>query len=263
MTSPRGGLEALVARLRRYAFAILGAREPADGCVARVLQATAAEPPDAGVDLVVRLFADLHRVLRAEPWPEFGDGSEPVGLGALDRSVHSLGILERHVLVLRGLERFDAAELGAIVGLAPDEAEARLAAAYAQLREGPRGRVLICEEDTRLAEELARAVHEAGHDVVGIAPSVRAATIAVVRSRAELILTELVGGDAMPSEPAIEAVRRLAELSSVIVVAGSEGAFARLAVLPVVVLMRPLDVHLLGVAVAQVLRTPMVSATEP
>jgi len=244
----------LVPHLRRYARAVLVDREAADAGVTAALRAVVAAPPVDALPPSVELFRALHRTLARAPEPAAGDGraSEPVS--PLEAALRALDRVERAVLLLYSLEHFEPATIAAILDLPVVEVERRLAAAYAGLKGVRRGRVLVCQEDPILADALARAVREAGHDVVGIAADQRAAASLVQSAAADLVFTEVTGGDEPPRSEAIAAVRRLVDVGCVVVTAGGEATLSRLGELPVVVVAKPIDTRLLGIAFANALR---------
>ncbi len=249
----RDDLQRLVPRLRRYARAVLGDPGLADDCVERALTRVAADPP-APDDVAVGVFAAVHRVLLATPGPGADAAEGSVDLDMLEDEVHALDRLQRHVLLLNGLEGFAAADVARVVGIGADEVDPLLDAAYAALRGAQRGRVLVGRACAELDDALVRAVREAGHEVVGITAEPTALAADAARTAADVVLADLDRGEDVPCRAALAAVRALADVGCVVVTADAEVALHRLADTPVLVVSKPVDARLLSVAFAQALR---------
>jgi len=252
--NPRDDLERVVPRLRRYARAVVGDAEAADRRVAAALADAVAAPP-APDDVTPELFRRVHTALRAERRPTGGDEAALVELAVLDEEVGELAELERHVLMLRGLEGFDVTAIARIVEREEGEVEARLAAAYAALEGGRRGRVLVCPVEWASGGPLVEAVRAAGHDVVGTACDGHEAIRRVRATSANLLLADLDGLDHAPCPAALGAVRALDDIGCVAITEGVDDALARLADSAVVVIAKPVDARLLRIAFAHALRT--------
>ena len=249
--NPRDDLERVVPRLRRYARAVVGDAEAADRRVAAALADAVAAPP-APDDVTPELFRRVHTALRAERRPTGGDDAALVELAVLDEEVGELAELERHVLMLRGLEGFDVTAIARIVEREEGEVEARLAAAYAALEGGRRGRVLVCPVEPASSGPLVEAVGAAGHEVVGTARDGHDAIRRVRATSADLLLADL---DHAPCPAALDAVRALDDIGCVAITEGVDDALARLADSAVVVIAKPVDARLLRIAFAHALRT--------
>ena len=248
----RDDLALIVPRLRRYARAVIGHAESADRRVGEALEAVAAAPP-APDAVTVASFRELRRALRATP-PVPGGGGALDEFAAVDEKVRELAALDRDVLLLHALERFEPDAIARIVERDGAEVNRRLDAAYAALAGGRRGRVVVCAGDPAGAGPLIEAVRDAGHDVVDTTPDGDAALRRVRGADADLLFADLDCGEHAPCPSAVEAVRALDDVGCVAVTTGVDEALAQLADTAVVVISRPVDARVLSVAFAHALR---------
>ena len=250
----RDDLERLVPRLRRYARAVLGDAGAADRCVGDALAEIAAAPPPPDA-LTLAGFRRVDAVLRSAPGSGAAADTALGDLDALDHEVHELADLDRHVLLLNGLERFEPADIARIVERTEAEVTARLEAAYAALEGERRARVLVCRGDPARGEPLDAVVRDAGHEVAGTASDGREAIRLVRETAADLLFADLDCASHAPCPAALDAVRALHDVGCVAVTDGADEAIARLADTAVVVVSKPVDARLLTVAFAHALRS--------
>jgi CheY-like chemotaxis protein len=245
----RARIEGCLASLRRYARASVGNQERADECVARALEAALAggRTPDKA-----RLYRALYRALLTTP-------AVPATTTAMSDAemfaerVRGLDHEAKHALLLRRLERLDAEEAGAVMGLSADDVERRLAAALDRVRAQPRASVLIVEDNLLIAEHISTSVSDLGHDVAGVAATAEEAIAAARLRRPDLVLADVDLGGAASGIDAIARIRERDAVPAIYVTGFPERVRRTDHVEPALVVTKPFDDRLLRVAMAEAL----------
>jgi CheY-like chemotaxis protein len=246
--------------LRRYARALTGTQAQGDNWVRLCAEVLLMQPEltKGGADsklAVFRLFHRLQQPFRALDKDPLNDSAAPDAPGRLKASLTEIPILDRQMLLLTVLEGFTVADAATIVGVPTTEAEAALARARDELQRVASVRVLVIEDEAVIALDVAKIVRNAGHQVVGIAATEKAAVDLARKHAPHLVLADiqLKGGDS-----GIEAVRKILEAVSapVIFVTGfPERLLTGHGLEPAFVITKPFDPDLLKTAMAQALNS--------
>jgi len=186
---------ATLPRLRRYAYVLMGSRERADTYIRLSLEVLVEDIDRVALrsDVRLRMFQFFHTVLNMVDGSFFPFQSSDDGTGdsRLHDAVGALAPRSRAVLLLTCMEGFKIEEVGTILGVDPEFARGLLRNAQRELHKRLGVRVLIVEDDSRLAEEIGRTIEELGHSVVGVARNEQAALAMARRERPELILADV------------------------------------------------------------------------
>jgi CheY-like chemotaxis protein len=172
---------------RRYARALTGSQPAGDALVADCLRdmlGNTAPTPDGIVDARHLLYWGVTRRFN-----ETGATTEPP---------EGLSTTHRQLMLLTSLEDVAPADAASILGLAADDAQARLAEARARLRASAATDVLIIEDEPIIAMDLEELVQSCGHRVIGVAATEAEAIAIAKRARPGLILADInlgLGGD--------------------------------------------------------------------
>ena len=163
--------------LRRYARAVTGSQRQGDEWV-RLCAEVAVQQPELIVeaeDTKRGVFALFHRLRQP-----FGDmeaaasGGEGVR-GRLKESLTDMAPMQRQVLLLTVLEGFTVSDAAHVLGVSIDVAERSLEDARRELQRVASVRILVIEDEAVIALDVADIVRNAGHEVVGIAATEKAA----------------------------------------------------------------------------------------
>ena len=177
--------------LRRYARALTGSQDSGDAHAAATLEAILADPGcfDQRLGGKVGLFRVFHTI-----WSSAGAAVPEEVTGLRARAMAHLARLtpnSREALLLHTVEGFATDEVGAIMGIAADEAQALVDRARAEMQQSVKGRVMIIEDEAIIAMDLEGIVGLMGHEVTGIARTRTAAVEAALRDRPDLILADI------------------------------------------------------------------------
>jgi ABC-type hemin transport system ATPase subunit len=77
--------------------------------------------------------------------------------------------LSRQALLLTAMEGFTPEDTGYLIGAEPDEVEALVAEALAEIERQTRAEVLIIEDEPIIAMDIETIVRDLGHSVTGVA----------------------------------------------------------------------------------------------
>lgn len=181
--------------LRRYARALTGSQSHGDEwvrlCVEVLLQQPALVRDRARSRVeIFRLFHKLQLPFRA-----LDKGQGAGGPASLPDRQHpgrqGISDVQRKVLLLTMLEDFSIEQTAEILDLAPHEAEAALDAAREALRQGMPARVLVIEDESVIALNVAQIVRSAGHQVIGIAASEKSAIDLAEKHTPDLVIADV------------------------------------------------------------------------
>jgi len=161
--------------LRRYARALTGSQKSGDAYVRATLEALL----EGGTEVLERyapkvaLYRTFHTI-----WANVTDGKDYVRAGeprgdatltAPDKRLQALAPRDREAMLLTMVEGFSLADAGEVLGCSPERVEALVAAAQRAIERQLSTRVLIIEDESIIALDLARILDELGHEVVGTA----------------------------------------------------------------------------------------------
>jgi len=242
--------------LRRYARAVTGSQQQGDEWV-RLCAEVAVRQPDLiaeAEDTKVGVFALFHRL--RQPFGSIEAAADGGSVsGRLKESLTDMAPLQRQVLLLTVLEGFTVGDAAHILGVDINAAERSLEEARRELQRVASVRVLVIEDEAVIALDVADIVRNAGHEVVGIAATEKAAIDLAAKHSPHLVLADI---QLRGSDSGISAVNQIMKSMSVpvIFVTGfPERLLTGKQVEPAFVISKPFDPDLLRAAIAQALDT--------
>lgn len=242
--------------LRRYARAVTGSQQQGDEWV-RLCAEVAVRQPELiaeAEDTKVGVFALFHRL--RQPFGSIEAAADGGSVsGRLKESLTDMAPLQRQVLLLTVLEGFTVGDAAHILGVDIDAAERSLEEARRELQRVASVRVLVIEDEAVIALDVADIVRNAGHEVVGIAATEKAAIELAAKHSPHLVLADI---QLRGSDSGISAVNQIMKSMSVpvIFVTGfPERLLTGKQVEPAFVISKPFDPDLLRAAIAQALDT--------
>ncbi len=179
---------------RRFARALAGDQDAGDALVAASLR--------AGLPPLRTRLAMYAGIAAAAPSTTQTGTAQAGPTQPEDRLTHQ----ERCLLLLVNLEQLSVPEAAQVLGLAPDAAQAAVAAAQDRIRRAASTDILIIEDEPVIAMDIRLLVERCGHRVVGVASSEAAAVSLAATHKPGLILADVnlgIGGDG------VAAVRRI------------------------------------------------------
>ena len=194
--------------LRRYGRALTGSQSHGDQYVRATLEAIVAAPEQFPKDVDPRL--GLYRTFQAI-WAsanadveadviEQADGQEAVARARLARMTP----LSRQALLLTAMEGFTPEDAAYLIEVGPDEVEALVSDALAEIERQTHARVLIIEDEPIIAMDIETIVRDLGHDVTGVAVTRDEAVALAMQDRPGLVLADIQLAD---DSSGIDAVR--------------------------------------------------------
>ena len=244
--------------MRRFARAVLGAQESGDAAVRRCLEGLLADPSvleAPGVRL--GLFRALNQTLDVA-----SEGSaEPAVEGPVEdssilvRRLKQLQPLDRRLLLLTALERFSLGQAAFILDLEPGIAADALAHAKAALREQRSTRILVIEDESVIALDIATTVESHGHTVIGPAATHAEAVQLAREGRPGLVLADIQLADQSSGLEAVQEILREIRVPVIFITAYPERLLTGERPEPAFVITKPFDPDTLAVSIAQALAT--------
>ncbi len=203
-------LSATVARelpyLRRYARALTGNQTSGDRYAVAVLESIVSEPDllVGHADAKLSLFSVFHSIWATSGAPV----AEAEDMLAMAAQTHLAGLTpnSREALLLNTIEGFSVPDVGAIMGVGPDEAAHLIDVALREMERSVRGSVLVIEDEAIIAMDIAAIVEGMGHRVTGTARTHREAVRLAASDRPDLILADIQLAD---NSSGIEAVSEI------------------------------------------------------
>jgi DNA-directed RNA polymerase specialized sigma24 family protein len=198
--------------LRRYARALTGSQQTGDAQVAQTLQALIANRVDFDTALPPRiaLYRIFHDTLADAGGPP--DGHSETGMAAkAQERLRSLTTKSRQALLLTTIEGFTVDDAAKAMGLPWKDVSSLVAEARAEIARQTHARVLIIEDETLIAMDLADIVGRLGHEIVATAATARKAIKAAHDHRPDLVLADIQLADGSSGIDAVSEI--LAEVS--------------------------------------------------
>lgn len=179
--------------LRRYARALTGTQDSGDAFVVATLEAVLAdaEALPAAENPRVGLYRLFHAIWSSSSGPKDATDLPPDAEGTAQARLQSLVPARRQALLLTALEGFTAEQAGAILGRTTEQVIDLAAEAMSDITRDIRTEVLIIEDETIIALDLAAIVEEMGHTVSHIAVTRKDAVSAARKHRPGLILADI------------------------------------------------------------------------
>ncbi|HMO07011.1 MAG TPA: response regulator [Paracoccaceae bacterium] len=194
-TSDHAGLTAEIGRnlpyLRRYGRALTGSQASGDRFAAATLEALLEDlgAMQADPDPRVALFRAFHLV-----WASAGAPlGTPDSLLSERAQAHMARLTPRtrEALLLHVVEGFSHDQVGRIMQTDATEAAHLVAVATREMAQSVAGRVMVIEDETIIAMDIADIVQGIGHSVTGIARTRSEAVALAARERPDLILADI------------------------------------------------------------------------
>ena len=179
--------------LRRYARALTGSQGTGDRYAEATLMAILEDRStwDARLSAKAALFRVFNTIWASSGSPvEDGEGAS--GLHARAQAhLRRLTPNTREALLLRTIEEFGYADIGAIMGIPPEEARDFVAIAEREMEDAVAGKVLVIEDEAIIAMDIQSIVAEMGHAITGVARTRAMAVDVGRRERPDLILADI------------------------------------------------------------------------
>jgi CheY-like chemotaxis protein len=182
--------------LRRYARALTGSQTHGDNFVRATLEAIVASPDSfpRDVDPRLGLYRTFHAIwssanIEADPGHSETEGADPEGIAQARLS--RVTPLSRQALLLTAMEGFTPEDAGYLIGASPEEVEALVAEALAEIERQTRAEVLIIEDEPIIAMDIETIVRDLGHNVTGVAVTRDEAVQQAKARRPSLVLADI------------------------------------------------------------------------
>lgn len=196
-TEPQTGLAEQIAQelpyLRRYARALTGNQKTGDHYAIATLEAVLADGElfDSGLRPRTALFHAFHKIWNSSGAPIAEAESPESPEARAQRRLAGLTQNTRETLLLHSIEGFPVQEIGAIIGVPPEEAEELLTIARKEMHGAIRGRVMVIEDEPVIAMDISAIVEGMGHEVTGVARTRDLAISLARRDPPDLILADI------------------------------------------------------------------------
>jgi len=179
--------------LRRYARALTGSQDSGDAFVVATLEAVLAdvEALPAAENARVGLYRIFHAIWSSSSGTKDATDLPTDAEGTAQARLQSLVPERRQALLLTALEGFTAEQAGSILGRTTEQVIDLAAQAMSDITRDIRTEVLIIEDETIIALDLAAIVEEMGHTVSHIAVTRKDAVSAARKHRPGLILADI------------------------------------------------------------------------
>jgi CheY-like chemotaxis protein len=180
--------------LRRYARALTGSQAHGDAFVRATLEAIVAAPGDfpRDVDPRLGLYRTFHAIWSSaniEEDPSGSDGSDPESIAKA--RLARITPLSRQALLLTAMEGFTSEDAGYLISAAPEEVDALVTEALAEIERQTRAEVLIIEDEPIIAMDIETIVRDLGHSVTGVAVTRDEAVTQALARRPGLVLADI------------------------------------------------------------------------
>lgn len=242
--------------LRRYARAVTGSQKRGDEWVRLCAEVVMRQPELVSEmeDTKLGVFTLFHRL--QQPFDELDQGSEAASVsGRLKESLTEMAPLQRRMLLLTVLEGFTVGDAAHILNINIDEAEKSLREARRELQRVASVRVLVIEDEAVIALDVADIVRNAGHEVVGIAATEKAAVELARKHSPHLVLADIQLRGADSGINAVKEILNAVSVPVIFVTGYPERLLTGTQLEPAFVISKPFDPDLLRAAIAQALDT--------
>jgi len=200
--------------LRRYARALTGSQSHGDTYVRATLEAIVAAPDDFPVDVDVRV--GLYRTFQviwasANYDPVDAPAAEAAREAIAQARLQEITPLSRQALLLTAMEGFTVSDTAYLIDSSPEEVDALVADAIAEIDRQTCTDVLIIEDEPIIAMDLETIVRDLGHTVNGVAVTRDEAVALAHAHRPGLVLADIQLADDSSGIDAVKDI--LAEFS--------------------------------------------------
>lgn len=200
----------------------------------------------------------LYRVFH-EIWREPGSRFHRAEIGALaagrspEERLKGLSPATREALLLSALEGFSFADVGRILDVSEQDAEALAAEAQREIERELAANVLIIEDEPIIAMDIKELAEELGHCVQFIARTRAEAVEAAMRHRPGLVLADIHLADASSGVDAVSDILKVFDAPVVFITAYPERLLTGERPEPAYLLTKPFDRTTLKATIGQAL----------
>ena len=200
--------------LRRYARALTGSQSHGDTYVRATLEAIVAAPDDFpnDVDVRVGLYRTFQAIWASANYDAIDAPAAEAGREAIAQArLQEITPLSRQALLLTAMEGFTVSDTAYLIDSSPDEVDALVAEAIAEIDRQTCTDVLIIEDEPIIAMDLETIVRDLGHTVNGVAVTRDEAVALAHAHRPGLVLADIQLADDSSGIDAVKDI--LAEFS--------------------------------------------------
>lgn len=205
--------------LRRYARALTGSQVHGDSFVRAALETIVASPDDfpRNVDPRLGLYRTFHLIWSSANIDEGEEasGALPGVEGITQARLARITPLSRQALLLTSLEGFSREDVGYLIDASPDDVDALVAEALAEIERQTHADVLIIEDEPIIAMDIESIVRDLGHSVTGVAVTRDEAVSQARKAPPGLVLADIQLAD---DSSGIDAVKDILQEFSVPVI---------------------------------------------
>ena len=222
--SLRERLAAELPLLRRYARALSGSQDYGDALVRELLEAALAdssllEQIGAGR---AELYTAFTRLWSASQIDDAGDGSGEGREAVAQRRLARVSPEHRQALLLTTIEGFGTSDAARILGIEPQEVDALVQRAVAEIEGETATDVLIIEDEPLIAMQLEGLVSDLGHTVIGTAATRSQAVELLETIRPGLVLADIQLADGSSGIDAVEDILEIDQVPVIFITAYPE-----------------------------------------
>lgn len=241
--------------LRRYARALTGSQKQGDEWVRMCVEVLLRQPHIVDpLDTKLAVFTLFHRL--RQPFAGLVDDAVEDGApGRLKERLSEIPAQQRQMLLLTVLEGFTVPEAASILGIDIATAEGALTEARDELKRVASVRILVIEDEAVIALDVAKIVRNAGHQVIGIAATEKAAVDLAKKHSPHLVLADIQLKGSDSGIAAVRDIMKTIQVPVIFVTGFPERLLTGSGLEPAFVITKPFDPDLLRTAIAQALNT--------
>lgn len=247
--------------LRRYARALTGSQQHGDQWVRMCVEVLVQQPEllSSKATTAADIFTLFHTLQQPFGTLEQESSTEPTDAPArLKTHLTDIPQRQRQVLLLTVLEGFPIDDVARILGIDIDEAEADLKQARDELERVASVRVLVIEDEAVIALDVAKIVRNAGHQVVGIAPTEKAAIDLAKKHLPHLVLADIQLKDGDSGIVAVREILKAVSAPVIFVTGFPERLLTGHGLEPAFIITKPFNPEMLKTAMAHALNSVVV-----
>lgn len=244
-----------IPHLRRFTRALVGSQDVGDALVSATLEAIVARGAGALQEndgLRANLYRELLEVWRSRPTKEAAVIASEDERGA-QRRLGAMPPGPRIALLLNALERFDLADVAAVMGVTQQEAGRLIEEAGRDISRQMSTDALIIEDEPFIALDLQKLVEQLGHRVVAVARTLEEAVQASLRHPPGLILADIQLADGSSGLDAVNLILQSVESPVIFITAYPERFLTGRSPEPAFLITKPFSVDSLKAVISQAL----------
>ncbi|WP_394729757.1 response regulator [Altererythrobacter sp. GH1-8] len=235
--------------LRRYARALTGSQGSGDAYVRATLEAALADQElkqslEAGRVALYRAFTLV--------WAS-ASGDTDAADSAASTALASVTPLNRQALLLTTLEDFSTAQVAEILALEPDDVDALVDEAIAEIDREAKTSVLIIEDEPLISMQLEDLVSSLGHQICGTAATRTQAQNVVAEKMPGLVLADIQLADGSSGIDAVEDILAITEVPVIFITAYPERLLTGDRPEPTYLVTKPFEERTVRAAISQAL----------